>query len=492
MNVNMAHRNHNFTVCEERLFTLLYRIDKLLKCVDLARQTTHQQVDKAQHHIVSLKRQIKDEKLAQQEERLMANLDRAATRVKNLATLTHDKQQLAEIYLQSLSLMALNLLAEGGVVDQIRFLPCLEKDVEKRWRIDIPVVVWLNKSDQKKIKMSDIDHLKLTETSHTTYVLPRQGRGSDSKMAPPIEMPIYRDEVNRSGYDSGTGADAGEIMRFKTVSIVTGICVYNDTIFLVNGRLQMYSSRGDHIQDVIVGGIYHYPFDVTVMTQDDGDKLIFTSLDPRCLYYTPIQSVGDTCTLGTTHSKQINYRPYGLCVNHNNNLVVADRDNEGLHVYNSSGDEIYTIKLPSGVIPSYLASHSPGGYIITNLVINTFKQISWIYEGGTSPSYWKITRSSEQELPLQGVVGDSENRFLVADMAGGLFLLPQNKRAQGDMTFRAVFLNGIRPFSLFLDKKQGKLYVGTPHEVVVYDYYKLLGEERPVRYNMTRLGIKAT
>ena len=88
--------------------------------------------------------------------------------------------------------------------------------------------------------------------------------------------------------------------------------MYNDIIFLVNDRL----SSGDHMKDVSVVEIYLHPFDVMVMTQDDGDKLIFISFDPRCLYYTPIQSVGDTCTLGNTHSKQPNYRPYGLCVNH--------------------------------------------------------------------------------------------------------------------------------------------------------------------------------
>ena len=62
------------------------------------------------------------------------------------------------------------------------------------------------------------------------------------------------------------------------------------------------------------------------------------------------------------------------------------------------------------------------------------------------------------------------------------------------------------PYSLYLDQQQDKLYVGTwghSGHVVVYDYYKLLGENKPVKYNkvksgekggiiytMTRLGIK--
>ena len=62
---NAEHSDHNFTTlrpfvkpCEDRLDALLKRIDKLLKCVDLARQTSQQQVDKAQHHIVSLKTKV--------------------------------------------------------------------------------------------------------------------------------------------------------------------------------------------------------------------------------------------------------------------------------------------------------------------------------------------------------------------------------------------------------------------------------------------------
>ena len=127
-------------------------------------------------------------------------------------------------------------------------------------------------------------------------------------------------------YVGVTGASeyTREIIRFTTSNSVTDICVYNDIIFLVNDRL----SSCDHMKVEI----YLHPFDVMVMTQDDGDKLIFTSFDPRCLYYTPIQSVGDTCTLGNTHSKQPNYRPYGLSVNHKKNLVAADQSNKSLHV----------------------------------------------------------------------------------------------------------------------------------------------------------------
>ena len=67
---------------------------------DLARQTPQQQVDKAQHHIVSLKTQVTStftqirEKLAPKEEMLMSDLERAATRVDKVVSSTQDEQQL--------------------------------------------------------------------------------------------------------------------------------------------------------------------------------------------------------------------------------------------------------------------------------------------------------------------------------------------------------------------------------------------------------------
>ena len=167
----MAHRNHNFIVCEARLVTLFNRIEKLMEIVDVARLTSQEQTDKAQRHIVKMKKQIRDEKLAQeQEERLISELERAATRLNKEVSLAKDEQRLAKIYLHSLRLLTANLWEEGGIDDQRRFLPCLEKDVEKRWRTDIPGVAWWKKFDPKKINASDIDNLKFVEVSFRYHI----------------------------------------------------------------------------------------------------------------------------------------------------------------------------------------------------------------------------------------------------------------------------------------------------------------------------------
>ena len=274
--------------CEERLDTLLKRIDELLKCVDLARQTSQQQVDKAQHHIVSLKTQVSStfkqirEKLAQQEERLMSDIEKAATRVDKVAASTEDEQQLAEVNLESLRFLGQSLLT-GDVYDQMSNLPSLEEAVEKRWRTEIPGVVWMNESDQdeKKINMSDVDHLTLTETSHTTVLQCPEGDTGIDKVTF-----LEGGAVNVTGAvcnkpDQQT-SESGEITRFDADSMVTGICLYNNTIFLVmqDDALYMYSSSRDLMKRHVVDGMKE-SWDVTVMTQDDGDKLIITSWNPR-------------------------------------------------------------------------------------------------------------------------------------------------------------------------------------------------------------------
>ena len=499
---NTEHSDHLFTSlrpfvkpCEERLDTLLKKIDKLLKCVDLARQTSQQQVDKAQHHIVSLKKQVTStftqikEKLAHQEERLMSDLEKAANRVDKVASSTEDKQQLAEVNLESLRFLGESLSKEGDVYDQMSNLPSLEEAVEKRWRTEIPGVVWMEQSDQdeKKINLSDVDHLTLTETSHTTLTLTRLEGDTRSDMVQRLE----------GGAASVTGAvcdksdqqtsESGVITRFNVGGTVYGICLYNNNIFLVkrDAAIYMYIISGDLMKKHIVGGMKGL-CDVTVMKQGDGDKLIITCDNPHRICYILVQAAGDTCTLGTAYTKTISYDPWGLCVNHNNKLVVADTDNNSLHVYNSSGDEISTIKLPSGVAPQYLSSDPSGGYIVTGYS----KQIIWIDGQGAEQRRHQDTACGITLSYLRGVVRDSENRYLVADCGNNQLLL--FSKDGGDV--RCLVKDKItHPVSLYLDQQQDKLYVGTySDQVVVYDYYVLVGEKQPIKYNMTKLGIAST
>ena len=155
--------------------------------------------------------------------------------------------------------------------------------------------------------MAEVDHFTLTEATHTTSVLPRLEGDTGSDREP------CREGGASSKLTDQLPSESGEITRFKAGGNVTGLCLYNKTIFLVkyDVALYMYSSSGDLKKRHVVDGM-KTSWDVTVMTQEHGDKLIITSHDPRCLYYLPVKCAGDTCTLGTTHSKQLNYLPWGL------------------------------------------------------------------------------------------------------------------------------------------------------------------------------------
>ena len=498
---NMDHIDHHLTSlcsfvkpCEERLDTLLKRIDKLLKCVVLARQTSLQQIDKAQHHIANQKKQVTStftqirEQLAQQEEMLMSDLERIATRVDKVASSTQDEQQLAEVNLESLRFLGQSLLT-GDVYDQMSNLPNLEEAMEKRWRTEIPGVVWKDQSDQdeNKINMSDVEHLTLTETSYTTSVLPclESDTGVDNvtglNYGSDRALGLEGDTVSVTSAackkPDQHPSESLEISRFSAGGNVVGMCLYSNTIFMVKRDtvLYMYSDIGVLIKKHVVGGMRGSD-DVTVMTQDEDDKLVISSQATCCIYYIPVQSTGDTCTLGTTHTKKLNYKPYGLCVNDNNNLVVTDRSNESLHIYSISGDEINTIKLPAGVPPRFLASDLSGGYMCTSYP----KQIIWIDRHGVIKSRYKDTACGVALSDVGNVVRDPESRYLVADCGNNQLLLFNKYGGKVRCLIKGKIT---RPFSLYLDQRHDKLYVGTFNgEVVVYDYYMLLGEEKPVKY----------
>ena len=88
-----------------------------------------------------------------------------------------------------------------------------------------------------------------------------------------------------------------------------------------------------------------------------------------------------------------------------------------------------------------------------------------------------------------GIVRDINNRYIVADNGNNkLLLFSQN----GEDVRCLVKDTIIYPSSLFLDQQQNKLYVGTDNgEVVIYDYYMLLGEKHPVKYVINTLSILA-
>ena len=365
-------------------------------------------------------------------------------------------------------------MREGDVYDQASYLLSLEEAVEKRWRTEIPGVVWMDESDQgeKKINMSDADHLTLTETSDTS-VLPYLEKGTGSDGVPrqeggtvSVTDAIYKKPDQQP-------SESAEISRFIVDDYLYGVCPYNNIIFVFkcDSILYMYSTSCDLIKQRVVNGMNS--FDMIVMVQDDGDKLILTSHNPHCLYYIPIQSAGDTCTLGTTCSKQLNYAPYGLCLNYNNNLVVADKRNNSFHVYNSSLTEITTIKLPPGVNPMHLSSDPSGGYVVTG---GNSEQIIWIDGQGAQQRRHKRSACGIALSDVYNIVRDSENRYLVADCTNNQLLLFSNDG--GDV--RCLVKNSIiRPFSLYLDQHQNKLYVGAlSGRLVVYDYNMLLGKDK--------------
>ena len=213
-----------------------------------------------------------------------------------------------------------------------------------------------------------------------------------------------------------------------------------------------------------------------------------------------VKSVGDKSELGTTESQKLkNCKPYGVCVNNQNNLVAADVNGKCLHIYNNLGQDMCIVRLPSGVSPMYLSAHPSGSYVITN----TSAQITWVYEEGREKKRHQDTACGITLSSVSGIVRDIDNKYIVADhgnnqqlffsqngeyvrclMKGisepfGLFFDHQQHKL--DAGTENGQINTIRkPFSLFLDHQQNKLYVVTGHgEVVVYDYYMLLRKNIP-------------
>ena len=303
------HGDHHITSllpfvkpCEDKLDAIMKRIDKLLKCVHLAKQTSQQQIDKAQHHIVCLKTQVTStltqirEKLAQQEEGLMSDLEKAATRVDKVASSTLDEQQLIEVTLESLRFLCQRLTTDGDVYDQMSNLPSLEEAVEKRRKTEVPGVMWIDKANQdnNEITMSGVDQLTLTETSHIASVLPC------------LEGDSTRVTVS-SEHDVTTESNEEAEQQIAERGRVCATLVHKNVLCFVKlyePFLYMYSDRGDLIGKHRIPGM-NWPRYLMLVTKHDDVKLIITAEQPPHLYYMSVHSADDKFAISNEFSKKL-------------------------------------------------------------------------------------------------------------------------------------------------------------------------------------------
>ena len=249
----------------------------------------------------------------------------------------------------------------------------------------------------------DIDHVTLIETSDKTSVL----RCLDEKDNPGVAGAV----CNVPDQQMSVSED-GEIFRVRVGGQVTAMCICNNTMLLTkygDTTLYMYSKTGIVFSQRNIPGM-NKARDMICMSCDDDDKLFITSGSSHYIYNMTVQKDGDKCTLGTTHSEKLNYQPWGLSVNSKQNLVVTDRTNQTLHVYNSSFHEMATIPLPSEVSPGYLSTGPSEGYIIT---YRESHQIIWIDEQGNQLRRYKDTACGVSMSGLCGIVKDAENRSMV-------------------------------------------------------------------------------
>ena len=465
------HREHHFTTldpfikpCQMRLHSLLERVDKLLKCVEIAMKNAKQEVIKAQHHIVKLKAEVSStfaeirQKLAKQEKILLSDLDTAANKVHGVASSTHEKQKLVDENLESLRLQGYNLLTEGDVFDQVSSLPNLEEAVDKLTHI--PGVVWLH--ENKTINPSEVDHFTLMEYHSRNTQQYQQNDTTGATGASKVE---YHQQIPES-------KENGELVTFNVGDKGTGICSYNNIIFLVRLEhpfLYMYGSTGELIKKHPIQGI-HGPRDLILTEGNDGAILVIIS-DTPCLHFISVRRVNDTCVLGPTTIQPIAKSAWGICVNDVNNLVIANRNKKTIHGYSNSFENLFIIKLPFDMTPAYMTMNPSGGYILTDSVYN---QIIWIDGKGRSQKCYRDKAHGTQFTDLRGLAMDKENRCIVADRSSNQLLLFSEDGVQSLARDTLV-----KPYNMYYDHETDKLYVITfCGKVIVYDYYKLLGEKR--------------
>ena len=63
----------------------------------------------------------------------------------------------------------------------------------------------------------------------------------------------------------------------------------------------------------------------------------------------------------------------------------------------------------------------------------------------------------------------------------------------GDNNVRCLVKNKIiKPYCLYLDEQNDKLYVGTSEgQVVVYEYYMFVRGDHNIKYNITKITVKS-
>ena len=472
---NSSHRGHDCCeleeqadICRTKLDKICKDTDELIHIVERAMDKTKHQVQKAETDINRACDNVKStfkkmhEKLTEEEEEMLSDLQEARSRAKKTADSTIDSQTMTLARLESLKSCEIKLVDKGSPYDYVTVTESMQRDVEDHYGQQLPGFMWncqfVNEEIYDLCYSREVE-MKVADYSNTYKEIKEVGRIClQNHQESVLGLVVYKDHIytvhltNFTVYcfaKDGTLCSKYEHIKENTTQI-QGMCL------MMDGKTAML-----------------------VVSDDTNDALVWIKIN-------------EDFTMGYHKLQQLDYTPRGS-YDDRGVLMICEEVHHKIHRYSGDGQPLDVITLPDDAIPSYLARYGNGDqYIVVDyenkhvLVINNKGQVKTRY------------KDEIQGVKLGDpcdVIRDTEGKILITDDSGNRILL-LNK--EGNKVMQLLQQQRVMDLTcLYIDDDHHRLYVTGKDQdekqyVFIYDSTEIGSDKHDttLREIVTRIDLK--
>ena len=479
---NSTHNGHNrcgldeqAEVCKTKLEEICVDTDDLIKTVKQFIDATTSQVKQAEadiddacDNVKSVFKKIKD-KLDEEENLMLANLQAIRRRMTKTGDVTLDSQSMRLASLESLKLCEVKLAEKDCPYDYVTVTESLKTDVENHFNKELPGIMWTSEIVKNKTSGDLFKGLVYL----TEYGISKKANVTDSVAS---DKQLEVKEVSRIRLHPQNKGD------------VYGMVVYNQRIYVVHNDglvVYCYTPDGSLSHKYEHKGGENVPvYGMCLVDNEDTVMLVVSDCNHRALVWIRIS---DDVTMTHHHTDQLDYCPMGS-YNDNGDLMVCNFMNHNIHRYRNDGQKLSVINLSDNVMPwSVTRHHDDDQYVVRD---GNNKQVVIIDDKGQVKTCYKgDIHGVELPYPCH-VITDPHRGVLIADYDLNQVLL---LRRTGDVV-KILDQHVTSPRTLYLDTHHHRLYVyGTDqhkvHHVFIFNYALLTGDKK-LTMKITKLDLK--
>ena len=450
------HRDHDCCdldehadVCKTKLEQLCEDTNELIDVVKQTVDKTKCQVQQAEVDIDDACDNVKSifkvmhEKLDEEENKMLFDLQDARRRLKKTGDVTIDSQMMTLAGLESLKSCEIKLVDKGTPYDYVTVTDSIKMDLDEHYGQQLPGFMWncqfVRKDITGEVGLCLSGKVKLTQTEETS---------GNRKVK-----------------------EIGKVVLHNHNKSVLGLVVHRGYIYTVHSKefiVYCFNNQG-----TLLSKYEHVPFPNHVVQGmcliTDGNKamLVISDFTDKSLVWVGIY---DDFVMRHHHTQHLDYKPCGS-YSDRGDLLVCGADHK-IHRYTAEGQAVGVITLPDDVMPWCLTRAIDSVHLVITDYVN--KQIVIINKEGQVKAQYKNNIHGVKLGQPCGIIKDFIGRVLISDQSEMQVLMLSSDCKEARQLLRKQHV--ISPVSLCLDSENHRMYVSdtdqdNKNHLLIYDYF---------------------